>query len=64
MRNIKIVQFHNGKYGIRRGWLFHEYRDLIHGYWWSLESKFIYDCMTTDYDLLCSMIHKPKVVNG
>jgi hypothetical protein len=64
MWNIKVVQFANGKYGIRRGWFFHEYRDFVHAFWWPLDSKYIHDCMSEDYAGVLLMTQKPKVVHG
>lgn len=46
---MKLVQFSNGKYGIRRGnWLTgYRFKDLRHAFWWSADSGWIEDCMGT-----------------
>lgn len=45
--NMKIVQFKNGAYGIRKWSLMYftfVYRDLKSGHWWRLDSRWINDC--------------------
>ncbi len=42
--NIKLVKFSNGKYGIRRGLIFHEYLDFRWGRWFSKDSPFFKQC--------------------
>ena len=35
MNNIKLVKFENGKYGVRKGWINYEYRQLgVYNNWW------------------------------
>lgn len=43
---MKIVKLSNGKYAVRRGWIFREYLDLrvTKPYWWGLNDMFIGDC--------------------
>jgi hypothetical protein len=46
----RLVQFSDGKYGIRKGyWLFgYRFQDFKHtSYFWTIRSKFINDCKTT-----------------
>ena len=45
---MKLVEFENGKYGIRVGSYFmgYKFKDLItDGYHWNLDSKYISHCM-------------------
>lgn len=45
---MKIVQFSNGKFGIRRGWFFHEYKVLtarwLNNDWYSVEGNVLSYC--------------------
>lgn len=44
----KLVQFHNGLYGVRRGLFFHEYQDLgCRVFWWKKHDKWIGECQGT-----------------
>ena len=55
---MKVVQFKDGTYGVRRRFLFFffQYRDLRDPeYWWSASSKYFRsDCRTKDYQLALS----------
>lgn len=55
---MKIVQFKNGKYGLRKGWhkFNYKYKDLssslrnsnnINGFWWSRDNMYFKDCEGT-----------------
>jgi hypothetical protein len=47
--SINIVQFKDGKYGIRKGWLIYKYRDLYGGSTWKIDNgsqDFIESCKT------------------
>jgi len=45
----RLVKFANGKFGIRYGWLCHEFQDFHHpGFRWSINSQFMPDCMTDE----------------
>lgn len=51
MKNIKLVKFSNGKFGVRRGWIFYEYFDLKDTqYWWEKSSRHFPYCMV-DIDI-------------
>ncbi len=44
---MKIIQFRNGQYAIRRYGLFgYMFKDLIHRYWWHKTTQFFEDCLT------------------
>lgn len=44
----KLVKFHNGLYGVRKGIFSHKYLDLYHPqFWWRKDSKWIGDCQGT-----------------
>lgn len=68
---MKIVKFHDGKYGIRKGfhwWTGYEYKDLEHGYWWSVGcSEFQKSCKSSDLELvqkiLTEMTDKGKPID-
>jgi len=56
---MKLVKFANGKYGIRKGWIFKEYLDLTtqNHYWWSQTSKwFVIDCQV-ETSVFYKLIH-------
>ncbi len=45
-----VVQFNNGKYGVRRwrfGW---EYRSSTNSYWWAKDSEYFQCCMLNTLD--------------
>lgn len=50
--NLKIVKFKNGKYAIRRLWIFgYEYLDLENpGLFWGKRSRHYGDCLSPDYE--------------
>ena len=52
---MKLVMFGNGTYGVRRGWIWHEYKDLsptnsenftFNSYWCSRDSIYFLDCQS------------------
>lgn len=60
----KIVKFKNGKYGLRRGWIFKTYADIDdlraggEIFWWC-NSEFIYkNAMISDLEELGKMIER------
>lgn len=56
---MNIVKFDNGKYGIVRGWLFKQFKDLhSRGYWWSMNSDHFPDCQGTLEDVNNAMGQK------
>ena len=45
---VKLVKFEDGKFGIRRGFIVYQYRDLQHPeYWWHSSGKFFPSCKGT-----------------
>jgi hypothetical protein len=63
---MKIVQFKDGQYAIRSGWVFYFYKDLKGSGWLSLSSRWIEDCKTPNLkDIQChlnSLIDKGKPI--
>ena len=56
IRNIKLVKFSDGKYGVRKGFIFHRYADFFTvGFWWSPGSQYMRDCRTADYERAVTM---------
>jgi len=56
IRNIKLVKFSDGKYGVRKGFILHKYVDFYTtGFWWSSSSQFMRDCRTADYERAMTM---------
>ena len=55
-RQVKIVKFVDGTYGIRRGFFRHRYRDLrgAWNHWWRLDSEYAHNCRNKDLDLVIS----------
>jgi len=49
---MKIVTDGHGSYAIRKGFIFHKYKDLTCGYWWDKNSSWFNDCWTSDLDLI------------
>lgn len=65
---IKLVKI-GDKYAVRKGVLFHVYRDLIGSdYWHSKESEHFYDCLgsescaTAEYERLTAYRNKEEVI--
>lgn len=54
---MKLVQFENGKYGIRRGWLCYSYLDLVSKqvFWWVKSDGCFKDCQVT---------HQQEAIDG
>ena len=49
--DMKVVQFRDGKYGVRKGLLFYRFRDMVHPWcWWSADSEYFRDCKTDDLE--------------
>ena len=46
LSNLRLVQFSDGFYAIRKGWIFHSYKDLCSGdiIWLGKESIYFRDC--------------------
>lgn len=46
--NYKLVQWDDGMYGVRKGWLFHRFKDFStrNDLWWELGNRWIIDCKT------------------
>lgn len=52
-RNIKLVHFYSGGYGVRRGWVLKKYYDFAGGGavdWRGKHNRFFSDCKTDDYE--------------
>lgn len=66
---MKLIQFSNGKFGVRRGvWPFYSYRDLrsFGTFWWFKYSTYFKDCMGSEESarkLYVNPYIKDKVIN-
>jgi hypothetical protein len=61
MYNLHIVQFvENGKYAIRKGYIFYSYLDIkdvnikkdFNVFWWGKRDLYFEDCLTSDFKML------------
>lgn len=48
---MKIVQFNTGEYALRRGfWPFYMYKDRYWEGWWSKDSRWFQDCLSSNIE--------------
>jgi hypothetical protein len=53
---MKIVQFKDGQYAIRKGWFFYKYKSLLlDDYWWPTGYSTYY--RTKDFDLMLKIFN-------
>ncbi len=68
-RNIRLVQFPNGNYAVRKGRIRHKYYDFKGGgcyEWRSKNNTFFFDCYIPDYtsanDLYDKLLRRDEVI--
>jgi hypothetical protein len=50
--HYRLVKHFDGRFALRRGWVFHDYADLrCHGFWWFRSSKFFDACLGTEAEV-------------
>lgn len=49
--NLRLVQFSDGFYAIRKGWIFYSYKDLCsRDIWWTKGDVYFRDCKHNNYE--------------
>ncbi len=66
MWNRKLIQFHDGTWGVRSGYWFFSFKSFItDSTWWGAGSICFNHCKTTEKQARAYMNHdKYKVING
>lgn len=52
--NLRLVQFSDGFYAIRKGWIFYSYKDLCSRdiFWWTKGDIHFKDCKHNNYEYI------------
>lgn len=57
---MKLVEFDDGKFGVRRGFIFYEYKDLESGLSWRSKDSCYFYCCKSDLKTAVNFIKESK----